>query len=710
MMQGVEKTAGWRRQPQQLPRWFVGSAGVALIAIGAGILGVMVLGGTAGAQTVPAPPPRPLASLKTVPVPVPPNLGEFVQNPTPGSPSMLAAIRLGKALFWDMQVGSDGVQACASCHFVAGADNRSKNQVSPGLNAGDRTFQVGGSPNYQLTEADFPFHKVDPTKGAVLRDSNDVTSSQGVFRRDFVSVTKGSAVDTCNRVPDPNGFSVGGLNVRRVEPRNAPTVINAVFNFRNFWDGRANNSFNGVNPFGQRDPNAVIYQNDGVAINHPVHVDIQLGSLASQAVGPPGSKFEMSCDSRTFPAIGRKLLKLRPLTRQWVDPNDSVLGPIANSRLVPPAPGIQPDYDLLIQQAFRPEYWNSTPFQTITIGGVAYRQIEANFSLFFGLAVQLYESTLVANDSLVDRYFDGTGGLTADQLAGLNVFTGQGRCMACHGGPELTNASVSNVTNERLERMHMGNDGIAVYDNGFYNTGVRPTLEDVGVGGTDPFGNPLSETGFCQAFIQQHPGQACPIKNENATGQLQNTSISALIGPRPNENIVAAPLAPPCPQRPTTSVFDPTTGTFTCDRINVMGAHKTPGLRNVELTGPYMHNGGMATLRQVVDFYNRGGDFAQANQDNLDPNIVPLGLTETQKNQLVAFMLALTDNRVKLDQAPFDHPQLFVPNGHPTPLTNDSNNPGQATDSLLMIPAVGAAGRDIDDPVEGFLDVDQFAP
>src|SRR2546427_5021521 len=140
---------------------------------------IVVLGslGTAAAQT---PPPNQLASLKTVPVPEPPNLAEFVTDKA-------AAIRLGKALFWDMQVGSDGVQACASCHFHAGADSRSKNQISPGLNAGDRTFQVGGSPNYQLTEADFPFHKVDPTTGAVLRDSNDVTSSQGVFRRDFVS-------------------------------------------------------------------------------------------------------------------------------------------------------------------------------------------------------------------------------------------------------------------------------------------------------------------------------------------------------------------------------------------------------------------------------------------------------------------------------------------------------------------------------------------
>ena len=44
-----------------------------------------------------------------------------------------AAVRLGKALFWDMNIGSDGKTACASCHFQAGADNRIKNQISPTL-------------------------------------------------------------------------------------------------------------------------------------------------------------------------------------------------------------------------------------------------------------------------------------------------------------------------------------------------------------------------------------------------------------------------------------------------------------------------------------------------------------------------------------------------------------------------------------------------
>ena len=85
--------------------------------------------GMAQAQVAP-----PVASLKDVPVPEPANLSDFVKDKT-------AAIALGKALFWDMQVGSDSVQACASCHSKAGADSRTKNQLDPGLNAGDNTLR-----------------------------------------------------------------------------------------------------------------------------------------------------------------------------------------------------------------------------------------------------------------------------------------------------------------------------------------------------------------------------------------------------------------------------------------------------------------------------------------------------------------------------------------------------------------------------------------
>ena len=75
---------------------------------------------------------------------------------------------------------------------------------------------------------------------------------------------------------------------------------------------------------------------------------------------------------------------------------------------------------------------------------------------------------------------------------------------------------------------------------------------------------------------------------------------------------------------------------------------KTPQLRNVELTGPYFHNGKYATLRQVVDFYDRGGDVP-------NHSIEPLGLTEPEKNALVDFLIALTDERVRFQRAPFDH-------------------------------------------------------
>ena len=91
-----------------------------------------------------------------------------------------ALIQLGKALFWDQQVGSDG-QACGTCHFTAGADSRTKNQTSPGLKAVpvDTRFQNGLGPNQVITAGDFPFHKLanpDDRNSRVIRDSNDVMS------------------------------------------------------------------------------------------------------------------------------------------------------------------------------------------------------------------------------------------------------------------------------------------------------------------------------------------------------------------------------------------------------------------------------------------------------------------------------------------------------------------------------------------------------
>jgi cytochrome c peroxidase len=72
-------------------------------------------------------------------------------------------------------------------------------------------------------------------------------------------------------------------------------------------------------------------------------------------------------------------------------------------------------------------------------------------------------------------------------------------------------------------------------------------------------------------------------------------------------------------------------------------AYRTPTLRNVELTAPYMHDGSLATLREVVDFYDRGGN----SNPLLDPLMTPLYLSEADKRALVAFMRTLTGSNVQ---------------------------------------------------------------
>src|SRR4051812_22563495 len=177
---------------------YVTAVKVGLIVVFAIIAFVSIAGHSVGAVTPSVQPPPegtiarvpnpPLASdlanmpgdLRAVPVPSPSDLAQYVAD-------VAMARALGKALFWDMQVGRDGVQACASCHFRAGADPRSKNQVSPGLKHvpdPDLTYTTGAGPNHQLEPGDFPLTRlaVPGVRGALdtATDSNDVVSSQGV--------------------------------------------------------------------------------------------------------------------------------------------------------------------------------------------------------------------------------------------------------------------------------------------------------------------------------------------------------------------------------------------------------------------------------------------------------------------------------------------------------------------------------------------------
>jgi len=723
--------ASLRRQGARLSKNIKSSTAIAALVVTAVLAGHAV-----SAQVNPSLPP-----LSQVKVPEPENIGDFIKDKT-------AAIALGKSLFWDMQLGTDGIQSCASCHFHAGADSRSKNQINPGLlrvNADgtpnpDKTFKTGATPNYQLTVADFPFHKLeDPNNrnSNVVFDSNDITGSQGVFRSEFVDVVPGSAKDNVTPKKDEL-FNVQGTNVRQVTGRNTPTVINAVFNFRNFWDGRAQNIFNGVSQFGLRDPDAFVLKANNPRRLEDVRVSLKNSSLASQAVGPPLSAFETFAEKppiapfaplqielseadstvrvsnatngnvissnsadlapstngvsnanpqsvndsnnssspsgsfrRKGRKLGKKLLALQPLAKQFVARDDSVLGRYSKGA----QPGLNVSYMTLIERAFKPEWWKSNLAIRIDpntgeriffrkrgnrpLSTIEYTLPEYNFALFFGLAIQAYESTLISDQTPFDQFLAGnTSALTEQQQRGFQLFQ-QKFCIGCHAGAELTGASVSSVA--RIGRITRSPaPGNPPEDTGFFKIGVRPEQEDLGVGGKDDLDNPLSETRLAQLGTFQQ-----------LLGEAPNTLTPPL---DPNENAIAD------------------------------GAFKAPGLRNVELTSPYFHNGGMLTLREVVDFYNRG-----AADDNPNRPLLPLlNLSDDDKEALVAFLQGLTDERVRFQRSPFDHPQLFVPKGHPgdqnavTIDTNVTTSDGttQAADALLEIPAVG---RDGGNPLPNFL-------
>ncbi len=617
------------------------------------------------------------AVLKDGGVPLPEQLGQYVKN-------RRAAVALGKALFWDMQVGSDGVQACASCHFHAGADNRTRNQLSPNLSAvfdeyqGDvlgyvnalrvnnPNFEIN-SPNKKLKREDFPFVKTiqdiqRTPEGAILPglgNSDDIGGSMGVFFTFFNGIDPGKPVDLGSPLLDPVWNVQQKTSVRRVEPRNTPSVINAVFNHTNFWDGRANPHFNGQSAFGDQDQSPLTF----IAVNTPQglttqRISISNASLASQAVTPLTSPFEMSFgdfsqgNGRSLPEIAQKLMKtatatgkpITPLGQQLVHPLDSVLGRYSNA----PWPGLKTSYEDLIKQAFVDDYWNSS--EPLDFGTVSFTQMEYNFGLFFGLSVALYESTLVSDQTPFDKWMETNRfnrGFGPKELAGLNLFVNEGQCIKCHAGPELTQATIRSIKNGKnpIRAMAMAK-GTALYDNGFYNISVTPTTDDLGRGEMDPFSQPLAfsrQSLFDRLKVLQanYPilgGETIPALDED----LQSSVCTDT-----NNNGVCENDEPLMPE---------------FKRAAVDGAFKVPGLRNTLLTGPYFHNGGMATLKQVVQFYNRGGNFCQFNLNELNPSIKPLGLSSTQEQRLVDFLVSLTDDRVVYQKAPFDHPELRIPN------------------------------------------------
>ncbi|HEY5998837.1 MAG TPA: hypothetical protein VI078_05975, partial [bacterium] len=475
------------------------------------------------------------------------------------------ATALGKAFFWDMQVGSDGVQSCGTCHFNGtGTDTRTKNQMNPNHVGGDTTFQLMQPNERDLVATDFPLHKLtnpeiagdpacttpltadvtavpymaqtagyldsqrfsNPVTGTVTvcdagnieSDVNDVVSSMGVVFNKFLDIAPiGAFQPAANGVqavmPDLRSGAgsadatdpiPGFQGLRRVEPRNTPTMQAGAFNFDNFWDGRARHDFNGGSVFGAADPQAHVFVSNAGNLT-PTRQIIRFASIASLATGPGLSEFEMSFLGRNWAKMGKKLLQgnvvtiggsptvvgtVTPLANQLVDPTDSVLGPYSNQggslcaglavsdrsgSYNPPAnglalgkPGLCISYPGMIRQAYYPALWqnlgrhlngcytdgrpdihpnqcgtgiypaaavavldpdgvvrthNNDPFDGYVLSvanGAAvaadtnqFRQMEANFSLFWGLSINAWIQILVPDNTPFDQFLDANPGAFA---------------------------------------------------------------------------------------------------------------------------------------------------------------------------------------------------------------------------------------------------------------------------------------------------------
>lgn len=588
------------------------------------------------------------------------------------------ALVLGKSLFWDQEVGSNGI-ACASCHFHAGADARLRNQLSPGFNDvtfgpdGDHTFgstrsdtgdvlpgheASGGmaDSNYVLQPADFPLHKLnDETdrNSPIITTTNDRVSSLGQYSETFKRGGYDGLRDMCSK-PDTSIFHAGIYGARQVEPRQSPSFQNAVFNFRNFWDNRANNLFNGLGTFGLRDvlgdpedpgdprnSNRLVVIEDGKPTL--TYLRVENDSLASQAMSPPVSALEMSCAGRTFPDIGRRLLPLAALHKQFVSRRDSVLGPYA----CPYGRGLDREYTYaeLVKRTFAPKYWSLDGRYRIVSGTLVpddsgYTQMELNFSMFWGLAVAEYEATQVSDQSEFDllqaegrlvmtpsfapagpgigNCTSPTGDVDPLLLRGCKIFARLnpgpgfptppdgvrgGNCFICHNAPAgaarpgrqplLAEGAIQEGQPFNLFLTVTDVNGINdLRDSGSANIGLRDVVSDFMSGRTDPYGGPLSYGRQYWNYLDGKPGAILdpPLARAIAAG-----TVPARVG-----------------------VTDPTPpGTFR--KLEVDGSAKAPILRNVALTPPYFSWGGYPSLRQVLKVYNRGMNRRDiAGADSLD--------------------------------------------------------------------------------------------
>jgi cytochrome c peroxidase len=207
-------------------------------------------------------------------------------------------------------------------------------------------------------------------------------------------------------------------------------------------------------------------------------------------------------------------------------------------------------------------------------------------------AIAAYEQQLVSTDSAFDRFMAGGDPLSDSAIRGARLFVGKAACIECHNTPLFS-------------------------DNQFHNIGIpqlapAPLLSDCGSGGVCDCvkGSNCIPFGFFDGLKKlQAPSK---FRRDNAVFSDDPTDAS-------RASFYA--IAPD---------------------DSVKGAWRTPSLRDVAVTGPYMHDGAYQTLDEVVWNYDQGWSSSAVEPSAKSRKIAPLGLSEQDRADLVAFLETLT--------------------------------------------------------------------
>jgi cytochrome c peroxidase len=198
-----------------------------------------------------------------------------------------------------------------------------------------------------------------------------------------------------------------------------------------------------------------------------------------------------------------------------------------------------------------------------------------------GRAIAVYMQTLLSANSPFDRWYFGGEEEALDEAAkrGFGVFTSTAGCARCHT---------------------IDQDHALFRDGAFHDTGLGWHSSVVKAGSEEP------------VMVELAPGVVVPME----------ASIVRSVGEPPARDLGRYEVT-----------GDP------ADRWRF----KTPSLRNVALTAPYMHDGSFSTLREVIGFYRRGGH----PHEGIDPLIRPLDITDQEIDDLLAFLGSLTGDNVQ---------------------------------------------------------------